>query len=58
MSLPFAARLVIVVLIVIALAEFAPDAVNSILALVLVGIILSGWKDFAGITKIFSTIGG
>lgn len=56
--LPFAARLVIVILLVIALAEFAPDIVNAVLGLVLVGIVLSGWRDFAGITKIFATIGG
>lgn len=58
MSLPFVARLVIVILLTIALAEFAPDMVNAILGLILIGIVLSNWRSFQGITKIISTIGG
>jgi len=58
MTLPFAARLVIVILLTIALAEFVPDLVNAILGLILVGIILGNWKSFQGITTIISSIGG
>lgn len=55
--LPFAARLVIVILLTVALAEFAPELVNGILALTLIGIVLSNWKDFQGLTKVIATLG-
>jgi len=57
-QLPFLARLVIVILLTVALAEFAPEAVNALLALILIGIVLSHWKDFQALTKVIATLGG
>lgn len=57
MRLPFLARLIIVILLVVALAQVAPEAVNAILLLVLIGIILSRWKSFQGLTQIIGTLG-
>jgi hypothetical protein len=57
MKLPFLARLIIVILLVVALAQVAPEAVNAVLALVLIGIILSRWRSFQGITQIIGTLG-
>lgn len=58
MTLPFAARLVIVILLVVALSEFAPELVNAVLAIILIGVVLSGWREFQGVTKIIATLGG
>ena len=58
MNIPFIGRLIIVVLLTVALAELAPDAVNVVLALILVGIVLSHWKDFAGLSSVLTSLGG
>lgn len=58
MTLPFVARLVIVILLVVALSEFAPELVNAVLAIILIGVVLSGWREFQGVTKIIATLGG
>lgn len=57
MQLPFVARLIIVILLVVALAQIVPEAINAILSLVLVGIILSRWKSFQGLTQVIGTLG-
>lgn len=57
MKLPFIARLIIVILLVVALSQVAPEAVNAVLALVLVGIVLSRWKSFQGLTQVINTLG-
>lgn len=57
MKLPFIARLIIVILLVVALAQIAPEAINAILSLVLVGIILSRWKSFQALAQVIGTIG-
>lgn len=56
--LPLSARIAIVVLIVIALAEFAPKAINAILVLVLVGMVLNRFQAFKGIFQILNSFGG
>lgn len=57
MTLPFLARLVIVILLVVALSQVAPEAVNAILILVLIGILLSHYKSFQGLTSILANLG-
>jgi hypothetical protein len=57
MKLPFIAQLIIVILLVVALAQIVPEAINAILSLVLVGIILSRWKSFQGLTQVIGAIG-
>lgn len=57
MKLPFIARLIIVLLLVIAISQIAPEATNAILLLVLIGIVLSRWKSFQGLTQIVGTLG-
>ena len=57
-SIPLAARIIIVVFVVIALAEFAPEAVNGILILVLIGLILGRFQAFKGLFQIFNSFGG
>lgn len=57
MKLPFIARLIIVILLTVAISQIAPEAVNAILFLILVGILLSHWRSFQGLTQIVATLG-
>ena len=57
MKIPTVAKLVLVILIVLALAELAPDWINAFLALVLVGVVLSHWQNFAGLASALGTLG-
>lgn len=57
MTLPPIAKLVIVILLVVAIAEFAPEWVNAFLGLVLIGVILSHWQNFAGLASAIGTLG-
>lgn len=57
MKLPFLAKLAIVILITVAISEIAPEAVNYILLLVLVGAVLGNWKEFAGLATLFGSLG-
>lgn len=50
-------KVVIAVLIVIALAEAAPEPVNYFLLLVLIGIILSRFEYFKGLAALIGTLG-
>ena len=52
MTLPFYAKLLIVILLTLAIAEIVPDFVNVLLVLILVGMVLSQWPKFAGLTQI------
>jgi hypothetical protein len=45
----FYARLILVVLVVVALAEIIPEAINAILILVIVGLLLKKSGTFAGL---------
>ena len=56
-SLPFYARLVVAVLVVMVMAQSAPKAVNNILVLVLVGIFLNHYGAFNQIFTILSSVG-
>jgi len=53
----FYLKLGIVILLVLALAEAAPDAVNAILVLILIGAILGNWQEFSGLAAILGTLG-
>ena len=53
----FYVRLTIAILIVILLAEVAPEAVNALLALLLVGLIVGRWQAFAGLAYIIASVG-
>jgi hypothetical protein len=53
----FYARLFVVFIIVILLAEIMPEAVNAVLLLVLAGIILGHYTAFAGIGALIQKIG-
>lgn len=57
MKIPFLAKLVIVILLAVALAEFIPEAVNAVLILILVGVILGNWKEFEGIAVLIGSLG-
>lgn len=50
-------RYAIVVLVVLAAAEFAPQVVNVFLALVLVGMLLMNPKAMASLAAVFGTVG-
>lgn len=52
----FTFKLVVVILLTVALAEVAPELVNYILLLILIGAVLGNWQQFAGIAKIFSSL--
>jgi hypothetical protein len=47
MKLSFYPRLILVILLAVALSEFAPEAVNAVLILILAGLFLSHYKAFA-----------
>jgi hypothetical protein len=57
MKIPFLARLLIVILLTVALAEVAPEFVNIVLALILVGIVLGHWKSFSGLASMLGSLG-
>lgn len=56
-SIPYAAKLAIVILLVVALAEVIPDYINALLGLVLVGIVLTNWQKFSGLASALGTLG-
>ncbi len=53
----FTTRLIIVIILTVALAEVAPDLVNAILSLILIGIVLSHWKAFSALFSVAATLG-
>jgi len=53
----FYVRLIIAILVVLALAEVAPEVVNAILLLMLVGMILGRWPAFAWLANIIGSLG-
>lgn len=53
----FYLKLGIVILLVVALSEAAPDLVNAILVLILIGAILGNWQEFSGLASILGTLG-
>lgn len=53
----FYLKLGIVILIVVALGEAAPDIVNAVLVLILIGAILGNWQEFDGLAAILGTLG-
>ncbi len=58
MKIPFYARIVIVVLIVLAISEISPEVVNAVLLLVLIGLILGRFQYFQGLFKVINSFGG
>jgi hypothetical protein len=56
MKIPQGVKIVIVILITVALAEVAPEAVNYILLLILIGVILGNWQEFSGLASVFSSL--
>jgi len=56
MKLPFIVRLAIVILITLAISSVAPEAVNYILVLILIGAVLSNVPAFSGLAAIFGTL--
>jgi hypothetical protein len=55
-SLGFYPKLAIVILLAIAMAEAAPEAVNAVLVLILLGLILGHWAQFSGLAKILGSV--
>jgi len=55
-NLGFYPKLVIVILLAVAASEAAPEVVNTVLVLILIGLLLSHWGQFAGLTKILGTL--
>lgn len=51
------ARLIIVIALTVILAEIAPEAVNAILLLILIGLVLSNWKAFSQLNSLIGTLG-
>ena len=56
MKIPNTAKIIIVILLTVAMAEFIPEAVNLILTLILVGVILGNWKQFSGLATLLGSI--
>lgn len=49
-------KFILAVLVVVALADFIPSAVNAILALILIGIILMQYPKFSDLVKQIGTL--
>jgi hypothetical protein len=56
-NIPYFGRLVLALVVVMILAQFAPEPTNYILALVLVGILLSKSETFKSLFVTVSTVG-
>ena len=56
MKIPFLGKLAIVILITVAMAEIAPEAVNAVLVLILVGAILGNWQEFKGLVDVLGSL--
>lgn len=50
-SIPFYARLLIVFIVIVAIAQAIPEAVNYVLALVLIGIVLARYPAINRLIK-------
>ncbi len=50
-------KIIIAFLVVIALAEVMPEAVNAVLILILIGILLMRWPAFAELASTIGSIG-
>lgn len=55
-QIPFAARLVIVILLAVALSEAIPEIVNAILILILAGLILGHYRQFSGLANVLGDL--
>jgi len=55
-NLGFYAKLALVVLVAVMAAEAAPTAVNSVLILILVGLVIGHWSQFSGLATILGSI--
>ncbi|WP_322510722.1 hypothetical protein [Chloroflexus sp.] len=53
----FYIRLAIAIIVVLVLAEFAPEAVNAVLILLLVGMLLGRRRSFEMLAAFIGTIG-
>lgn len=56
-DLPFYGKLAITILIVVALAEAIPEVINTILLLILIGLILGHYTKFTFLTQLIGTVG-
>jgi len=56
-NLPYFGRLILALIVIMVLAQFAPEPTNYILALVLVGILLSKSSTFNKLFLTVSTVG-
>lgn len=56
-DLPFYGKLGITVLIVVALSEAIPQVINTILVLILAGLILGHYTKFTYLTQLVGTVG-
>ncbi len=55
-DLPFYGRLAIVIVIVVALSEAMPEVVNYLLLLILIGLIVGHYKQFAYLNVLLGTV--
>lgn len=56
-QIPFFAKLAIIILLVVALAEVIPEYVNGLLVLVLLGVILANWQKYSGLLSALGSLG-
>lgn len=54
---PFYGKLAIVIIIVVALSEAIPEVVNTVLVLILAGLILGHYTKFTFLTQLIGTVG-
>lgn len=56
--LGFYPKLAIVILLAVAASEVAPEAVNAVLLLILLGLVLGHYGAFASLAGVLGSIGG
>jgi len=56
-DLGFYGRLTVVILVTVALSEAIPEIVNTILLLILIGLILGHYQKFSYMTQLVGSIG-
>jgi len=56
LALGFYAKLALVILIAVAAAEVAPEVVNAVLILILIGLVLGHWGQFEGLARVLGSV--
>lgn len=53
---PFWAKLGLVILITVGLSEVMPEVINTVLILILLGLVLGHWQKFSALSQILGTV--